>query len=80
LKILDALKSRFKKFSHINLIGGLNNSGKSALLEAILLLLSPQLQTITLLNKYRNEVVTKKNPFDKTWDYLFFNANKEQTH
>ncbi|MEL1602481.1 AAA family ATPase [Acinetobacter baumannii] len=62
--------------SHVNLIGGLNNSGKSALLEAILLLLSPQLETITLLNKYRNELVTKKNTFDKTWDYLFFNANK----
>lgn len=72
-------QSKFKKFSHINLIGGLNNSGKSALLEAILLLLSPQLETITLLNKYRNEVVTKKNTFDKTWDYLFFNANKEQS-
>ncbi len=72
-------ESKFKKFSHINLIGGLNNSGKSALLEAILLLLSPQLQTIILLNKYRNEVVTKKNTFDKTWDYLFFNANKEQS-
>lgn len=71
-------QSNFKKFSHINLIGGLNNSGKSALLEAILLLLSPQLQTITLLNKYRNEVATKKNTFDKTWDYLFFNANKER--
>lgn len=72
-------QSKFKNFSHINLIGGLNNSGKSALLEAILLLLSPQLETITLLNKYRNEVVTKKNSFDKTWDYLFFNANKEQS-
>jgi len=68
--------STFKNFSQINLIGGLNNSGKSALLEAILLLLSPQLETITLLNKYRNELVTKKNTFDKTWDYLFFNANK----
>lgn len=72
-------ESKFKNFSHINLIGGLNNSGKSALLEAILLLLSPQLETITLLNKYRNEVVTTKNTFDKTWDYLFFNANKEQS-
>lgn len=72
-------QSKFKKFSHINLIGGLNNSGKSALLEAILLLLSPQLETITLLNKYRNELVTKKNTFDKTWDYLFFNADKEQS-
>ena len=71
-------QSTFKNFSNINLIGGLNNSGKSALLEAILLLLSPQLETITLLNKYRNEIVTKKNTFDKTWDYLFFNANKSQ--
>ncbi|WP_436871954.1 AAA family ATPase [Acinetobacter haemolyticus] len=53
-------QSKFKDFSHINLIGGLNNSGKSALLEAILLLLSPQLETIILLNKYRNEIVTKK--------------------
>lgn len=71
--------SKFKNFSHINLIGGLNNSGKSALLEALLLLLSPQPETITLLNKYRNEVVTKKNTFDKTWEYLFFNADKEQS-
>ncbi|MFV5534077.1 AAA family ATPase [Acinetobacter pittii] len=69
-------QSTFKEFSHVNLIGGLNNSGKSALLESILLLLSPRLETITLLNKYRSELVTKKNTFDKTWDYLFFNANK----
>lgn len=72
-------KSKFKNFSHINLIGGLNNSGKSALLEAILLLLSPQIETINLLNKYRNELVTKKNTFDKTWDYLFFNGNKKES-
>ena len=71
-------QSKFKKFSHINLIGGLNNSGKSALLEAILLLLSPQVETIALLNKYRNEVITKKNTFDKTWEYLFFNGNQEE--
>ena len=71
-------QSTFKNFSQVNLIGGLNNSGKSALLEAILLLLSPQLETITLLNKYRNEIVTKKNTFDKTWDFLFFNGNKQE--
>ena len=72
-------ESKFKKFSKINLIGGLNNSGKSALLEAILLLLSPQPKTIDLLNKYRNENVTSKNPLNKTWDYLFFNCNKSQS-
>lgn len=69
-------QSTLKGFTKINLIGGLNNSGKSALLEALLLLLSPHNKSIILLNKYRNETITKKNTMDKTWDYLFYNAQK----
>lgn len=71
-------ESTLKGFSSINLIGGLNNSGKSALLESILFLLSPQPETIDLLNKYRNETVSKKKSIDKTWDYLFFNGKKSK--
>jgi predicted ATP-dependent endonuclease of OLD family len=42
-------------FERVNLIGGKNNAGKTALLEALLLTVAPQARTITMLRDFRNE-------------------------
>ena len=57
-------------FSNINLIGGLNNSGKTALLEALFLATNPNPNTLDKLKELRKE--DKKMP----WDSLFFNHQK----
>ena len=61
-------------FSNINLIGGLNNSGKTALLEALFLASFPNPQTLDKLNELRKETNKKKR-----WDNLFFNSQKENS-
>ena len=63
-----------KGFKSINLIGGQNNSGKTALLEALLLSSFPSLNTIEVLRQFRNEngnLIKKAN--EKVWNYFFYN-------
>ncbi len=68
-----------KGFKGINLIGGLNNSGKTALLEALLISFFPSPETISLLRNARNENDSLiKNATDKVWNYFFFNQDKAQ--
>lgn len=67
-----------KGFKKVNLIGGLNNSGKTILLEAILLNLSPTNQHISLLKQLRGESISAKDALPEyAWDNFFFNQNKE---
>ncbi|MDJ0509375.1 MAG: AAA family ATPase [Crocosphaera sp.] len=71
--------TKIEGFERVNLIGGKNNSGKTGLLEAILLNQSPQPQTIFLLRKLRqeSEEFSKAYP-EKAWDSFFFNNDIEQ--
>lgn len=66
-------------FERINLMGGKNNSGKTALLEALYLNNSPVSQTIMNLRQIRGESLDflKAVP-EKAWDNLFF--NKKETN
>ncbi len=71
--------SRISGFKAVNLIGGKNNSGKTALLEAIYLNLSPSASTIQFLNQCRGESseFAKIMP-DRAWNNLFFNLNNKE--
>ena len=71
---------RVKGFRRINLIGGKNNSGKTCLLEAILLGTSPSSATIACLNGSRNiDSDFMKARSDSAWDYFFFDQDKSRT-
>jgi AAA15 family ATPase/GTPase len=73
-------KLKIKGFKSINLIGGQNNSGKTALLEALLLSFKPSGNTIDNLRLFRNEngnQIRKNN--GKVWNYFFYNQDKSQT-
>jgi len=71
-------KSHIKGFKRINLIGGKNNSGKTAFLEAVYLSVSPSPSSIYQLKNYRQTGIdlTKESPL-KAWDYLFLFPDKE---
>jgi AAA15 family ATPase/GTPase len=66
-----------KGFSQVNLIGGKNNSGKTALLEALLLMAEPSRSSITKLLAFRrvNEKTIQAMP-SKAWDNFFYQQNK----
>jgi AAA15 family ATPase/GTPase len=66
-----------KGFKRVNLIGGLNNSGKTVLLEAILLNTSPTGQNVAMLKQLRGENMSSKDLPEYAWDSFFFNQNKE---
>jgi len=59
-------------FERVNLIGGKNNAGKTALLEALLLTVAPQTRTLTMLRDFRNES-SKSLPAmpNRGWNTLF---------
>ena len=63
-------------FSKINLIGGLNNAGKSALLESFIINVFPFETTINFLNNFRYE--NNEEQYDTSWDYLFYNGKIDQ--
>ena len=69
-------KLKVKGFKAVNLIGGQNNSGKTALLEALFLLFMPHGSTLTTIMTFRGEEV-KVNPyyFKRIWDFIFHNQN-----
>lgn len=64
-------------FKNINLIGGTNNAGKTALLEAILLTYFPSPDTISILRQLRNESnnIIKENT-ERVWNYFFYQQEK----
>ncbi len=72
-------KSKFSDFGHVNLLGGLNNGGKTTLLEALFLAISPSNSAILDLKTLRREAMDKKTVseiFDTIWDNLFFMHDK----
>lgn len=68
-------KTTITGFTTFNLIGGLNNSGKSALLEAIIFSTTFEKSLIKRLIQLRN--IEEENPLliEKSWDYFFYNLN-----
>ncbi|MBF0378144.1 MAG: AAA family ATPase [Desulfamplus sp.] len=65
------------EFERVNLIGGRNNSGKTALLEALYLNSAPSSKTIMNLRQIRSESLEfLKTIPAKAWDYLFFDKSK----
>jgi AAA15 family ATPase/GTPase len=71
--------STFGGFRRVNLIGGMNNAGKTALLEAIYLGCQPTPDTITSLQAHRreSEAFIKAKP-EQAWDNFFFKTPTEQ--
>ncbi len=65
-------------FSRINLISGKNNAGKTALLEAILLMGKPSNRSIASLLAFRGIGIksAKINP-EKAWDSFFYQLKKD---
>jgi AAA15 family ATPase/GTPase len=73
-------KSKFSGFKAVNLIGGQNNCGKTALLESLYLNLSPRRSTIMLLKRFRRESLKfAKDMPERTWNNLFFNLDNDKT-
>jgi AAA15 family ATPase/GTPase len=70
-------KSYLSGFGQINLIGGQNNVGKTAFLEALYLNHSPQVSTLMQLRGINQEVITAYPA--KAWDNLFLNQQKNAT-
>jgi AAA15 family ATPase/GTPase len=66
-------------FERVNLIGGKNNAGKTALLEALLLNNSPQAKSLVTLKALRREPskVMEAMP-NRAWDNLFYVLDKEK--
>lgn len=66
-------------FERINLFGGKNNSGKTALLEALFLGCAPSSKTIAGLRRNRDESseFVKAVP-GKAWDALFFDKKEKE--
>lgn len=76
-RCFDSLK--IKGFRNVNLIGGQNNSGKTALLEALLLAFFPSPKSIEVLRQFRNENDSLiKKATEKVWNYFFYNQDKTE--
>lgn len=71
--------SHFENFAQVNLIGGKNNAGKTAFLEAMLLGNVPTFDTIRYLQQLRNEssILYSRRP-ELAWANLFYKQSKDQ--
>jgi len=69
--------SKFSGFGRINLIGGQNNVGKTAFLEALYLNHSPQVSTLMQLRGMNKSVITAFPV--RAWDNLFLNQQRNAT-
>lgn len=65
-------------FGRVNLLGGKNNAGKTALLEALFLMNEPSNRTIQYLQRFRREDndFIKNMPL-RAWDNFFYTGSKE---
>ena len=74
-------------FERVNLIGGKNNAGKTALLEALFLYNDPDGRSIFALKKLRMEssespassewIESRESIYKREWDNLFYSLNKD---
>jgi len=72
--------SYFEDFGRVNLVGGKNNSGKTALLEALFLANSPSNSSISFLQQIRTEhTIIYSNQPALAWGNLFYNNEKSRT-
>jgi AAA15 family ATPase/GTPase len=66
-------------FERVNLIGGKNNAGKTALLEALVLYVAPKASSIEILKELRRESLEALKAMPKrAWDNLFYLLKKDQ--
>ncbi len=71
--------SHFENFGQVNLIGGKNNAGKTALLEALLLANIPTSESIAFLEKMRGEsTLTFIESPELAWSNFFYRQNKSE--
>lgn len=68
-------QSTLSGFERVNLIGGQNNSGKTAFLEALYLSCSPRAETVMKLRGISEEAI--KNFPERAWNGLFRNHNSK---
>lgn len=69
----------FEKISRLNLIGGMNNVGKTSLLEALFLILGANIPDLSLrLNMFRG-IEQFSNDYETMWGWLFNNKNINST-
>lgn len=67
-------KLRVEGFNRVNLIGGRNNAGKTAFLEAIYLMMNPTVNIIHFLNVYRQGTYQFFAALpEHMWDNYFYN-------
>ena len=69
--------SHFRDFRRVNLIGGKNNSGKTAFLEAIFLNISPRTTSIDMLRQFRqiDTSFVQEMP-ERAWNNFFLDKTK----
>ena len=66
-------------FERVNLIGGKNNAGKTALLEALFLNVAPEASSLAILRELRREPLkTIEAMPDRAWDNLFYALKKDR--
>jgi len=68
-------KSTLSGFERVNLIGGQNNSGKTAFLEALYLNCSPRAETVMKLRGISKETILTFP--ERAWNGLFLNHDKQ---
>jgi len=72
--------TKLSGFAKLNLITGKNNSGKTALLEALYLAISPRPSTVSSLQRFRHESIRFGKLLPKrTWDNFFYIKNKSNS-
>jgi AAA15 family ATPase/GTPase len=66
-------------FERVNLIGGKNNAGKTALLEALFLNVAPQASSLEMLRDFRRESSKALEAMpNRAWDNLFYALKKDK--
>ncbi|MEG5000541.1 AAA family ATPase [Microcoleus sp. B4-D4] len=66
-------------FERVNLIGGKNNAGKTALLEALFLNFAPNASSLAILRYLRREPSKALEAMpDRAWDNLFYALKKDR--
>ncbi|MEG4988789.1 AAA family ATPase [Microcoleus sp. BR0-C5] len=71
--------TKISGFERVNLIGGKNNAGKTALLEAIFLNFAPDASSLVILRDLRREPSKALEAMpDRAWDNLFYALKKDR--
>ena len=67
-------------FGSVNLLGGKNNAGKTALLEALYLMNEPSNSSISSLIRLRGEDIDSMSSTpERAWENFFYQGNKDNT-